>query len=278
MGGVKATSNEVYVKVLKVDKRIGSISDTNIEISDTNGFNIDLFYELYGMISNQNVIDVFLEDNTGVKTLIGTSTPDIESIDQEGVIACSVPAGLVTGRYEITMEVTKPYCPTKYDYHRISIDITNTADGDGIPIATDNCPDIPNADQNNSDADALGDVCDNCLFVSNVDQTDSDGDNVGDTCDNCLSISNADQVGTDGDNVGDPCDNCSAITNSDQADNDNDTLGDVCDLDDDNDGMPDIWELQHELDPFDSSDSDLDPDDDGLLSSALFGIRSGCIF
>ncbi|MBQ9242065.1 MAG: amidohydrolase family protein [Proteobacteria bacterium] len=35
-------------------------------------------------------------------------------------------------------------------------------DGDGIPNASDNCPNVANADQNDSDNDGFGDACDNC--------------------------------------------------------------------------------------------------------------------
>jgi hypothetical protein len=48
------------------------------------------------------------------------------------------------------------------------------------------------------------------------------------------------------------------------SDNDMDGSADVLDPDDDNDGMPDWWEIEHGLDPFDPSDADDDPDGDGV--------------
>ena len=54
-------------------------------------------------------------------------------------------------------------------------------DGDGVPDATDNCPEVANADQGNEDGDALGDACDPC--PPDADNTDADGDGVGDACD-----------------------------------------------------------------------------------------------
>jgi hypothetical protein len=40
-------------------------------------------------------------------------------------------------------------------------------------------------------------------------------------------------------------------------------LGDVCDLDDDNDGMPDVWEKTYGLTPF-INDAAQDKDGDGF--------------
>jgi hypothetical protein len=55
-------------------------------------------------------------------------------------------------------------------------------DGDGLSMATDNCPTLCNPYQEDLDGDTRGDACDNCPSVSNVLQTDSDGDGVGDAC------------------------------------------------------------------------------------------------
>jgi len=118
--------------------------------------------------------------------------------------------------------------------------------GDGF----DNCPYVPNADQENSDDSSyvagsgqrdFGDACDlnddndsvfdydvartprvqddNCRTVFNNDQKDRDDDLIGDACDD-----------TDGDTVVDLVDNCWLTPNTDQADSDRDGVGDVCDL------------------------------------------------
>ena len=56
------------------------------------------------------------------------------------------------------------------------------SDGDGVPDATDNCPNDANADQADGDGDDVGDVCDNCPNDANPNQEDGDGDGVGDAC------------------------------------------------------------------------------------------------
>jgi hypothetical protein len=55
-------------------------------------------------------------------------------------------------------------------------------DGDGVADVLDNCPDVPNPDQQNNDGDRVGDACDNCPYIDNDDQADRDGDGVGDRC------------------------------------------------------------------------------------------------
>jgi hypothetical protein len=79
-------------------------------------------------------------------------------------------------------------------------------DGDGIPDAEDNCPEVSNADQADLDGDGPGDVCDNCPEVSNADQVDLDGDGPGDVCDNCLWDVNTAQDDCDDDGCGNLCD------------------------------------------------------------------------
>jgi hypothetical protein len=56
-------------------------------------------------------------------------------------------------------------------------------DGDTITDARDNCPNMPNVDQDNEDGDVFGDVCDPCPVGAGVANMDSDGDKVGDGCD-----------------------------------------------------------------------------------------------
>ena len=122
------------------------------------------------------------------------------------------------------------------------------SDGDGVPDASDNCPEIPNPDQADFDHDGVpgtqpplgsgwgGDACDvnddNDMIADEVEppQCWFDPD-----CDNDTRL--------------DGLDNCILIPNPNQLDNDDDWIpgalnpptrgGDACDIDDDNDG---IWD------------------------------------
>jgi len=76
-------------------------------------------------------------------------------------------------------------------------DLADT-DGDGTQDLCDNCPDLPNANQEDTDNDGLGDSCDD----------DIDGDDLPNEQDNCPGTYNPDQADADHDGVGDPCDQC----------------------------------------------------------------------
>jgi parallel beta-helix repeat protein len=106
-------------------------------------------------------------------------------------------------------------------------------DGDNVPDYRDNCPTIPNEDQDDSDRtceeilgqlfcintpDDVGDVCDNCPYSYNPEQLDGDFDGKGDICDNCPDVSNPNQIDDDEDDVGDACDNCWNLPNPQQWD------------------------------------------------------------
>lgn len=77
----------------------------------------------------------------------------------------------------------------------------------------------------------------------------------------------------DNDTIPNAVDNCPNDANTNQADLDNDNLGDACDNDSDNDLMPDDYEIENGLDPFNSFDQQGNPDGDGFtnLEEFLFG-------
>lgn len=70
---------------------------------------------------------------------------------------------------------------------------------------------------------------------------------------------------TDGDGVPDDLD-WFPFDPNEWKDSDRDGIGDNADPDNDNDGMPDWWEIKYGLDPYDPSDADLDPDGDGYTN------------
>ena len=77
---------------------------------------------------------------------------------------------------------------------------------------------VPNPDQLDTETDGddkRGDACDNCPLLPNLDQEDADGDGQGDGCD----------ADMDNDGVLNEQDNCPKTANSNQRDSDRDGLG-----------------------------------------------------
>jgi len=94
------------------------------------------------------------------------------------------------------------------------------------------------------DYDPAGNILSVLTTLSVVDK---DGDGIPDSVDNCLSISNANQLNTDAD-----------------------SQGNACDLDDDNDGIYDVWEIKYGLNALFSGDALLDLDKDGVTNLAEY--------
>ncbi len=140
-------------------------------------------------------------------------------------------------------------------------------DGDGVPDATDNCPETPNEDQTDTDGDGEGDACDadgdgdgvddavdNCPTTPNPIQADVDRDGAGDECDDDADGDGLDLAAemmkgtdptlgdTDGDGLPDGMDLCPLVPSRVGTDSDNDGAGDACDPDDDGDGVLDYMD------------------------------------
>ncbi len=133
--------------------------------------------------------------------------------------------------------------------------VVNDQDGDNIPDDADNCPALPNPDQNDTDGDGTGDACD--------DDMDGDGR---------INVK----------------DNCPLVPNPNQEDQDNDGLGDACDgrddSDDDNDGVVNTDDLcpatpaGEAVDVNGCADSEVDEDGDGICNpNAPSQGPSGCV-
>ncbi|MGC6516223.1 MAG: thrombospondin type 3 repeat-containing protein [Myxococcota bacterium] len=121
-----------------------------------------------------------------------------------------------------------------------------------LALDCDNCPTVPNLDQNDIDCDNIGDDCDICVTFPDgsndaLQQTESEPnagsqpDQVGDACDNCPSVFNPGQEDFDYDTLGDVCDNCALIYNPGQEDGDNQGGGAPSDGGDACDNCPDDY-------------------------------------
>jgi len=96
-------------------------------------------------------------------------------------------------------------------------------DGDNVPDATDNCPNIFNPTRPMDAADPT--------MPKPDEQADFDGDGKGDVCDPCpIDAQNGCSINDiDGDGKPNDMDNCPKDKNADQADMDQDGKGDLCD-------------------------------------------------
>lgn len=131
--------------------------------------------------------------------------------------------------------------------------VDGDGDGDGVGLGEaycaagarvgcdDNCPMVPNPQQDDGDGDGIGDGCDACP-APNASPFDLDGDGAANDCDACPRAFEHVQSDRDGDGLGDVCDNCLDLANANQHDGDGDGTGDVCDsctdVDQDGRGVP----------------------------------------
>jgi hypothetical protein len=89
----------------------------------------------------------------------------------DGVLAASQDVDTANGpdSFDIPVQVSEGTHELRVDWEDEGTVLATTSrtvivgpdtDGDGVPDATDNCPDLANADQSNIDGDGKGDVCD----------------------------------------------------------------------------------------------------------------------
>ena len=128
--------------------------------------------------------------------------------------------------------------------------LVSDCDDDGVADGEDNCVLVRNNDQLNTDRDNEGDACD----------ADNDNDGVADADEaaaRCILDPDCDDDGVadgdeaaarcildpdcDDDGVADEEDNCVLVRNNDQLNTDGDNEGDACDVDDDGDGLIELW-------------------------------------
>jgi hypothetical protein len=143
-------------------------------------------------------------------------TWDTAPTDYSVAASVSAAASTPVGDYTITLSpaagttaVTNPAASgaklsdttaTTVAVHVVAPAVVDT-DNDGVPDASDNCPNAANSDQADNDGDGIGNVCD-----STPNGPDADGDGVPDSSDNCVNVSNPSQADADNDGLGNACD------------------------------------------------------------------------
>jgi hypothetical protein len=201
-------------------------------------------------------------------SLNGNTSVNIAPYDSHTVKAVFSPKSEGIKNATLTIQSNDP------DNPNVEVQLTGVGiideDADGVPDEEDNCPSVPNPDQEDSDGDYVGNACDSCPDDPNktepgicgcgISDTDLDGDGILDCNDNCPDDPNKSEPGicgcgaadtdSDGDGIAnciDNCpedpendvdndgvcgaeDNCPYIANQNQLDSDGDGNGNACDV------------------------------------------------
>jgi subtilisin family serine protease len=196
----------------------------------------------------------------GAATLVLSAYPDftpdqLQSFLEERAIdmgATGMDTQFGHGRLDLGEPPQPYYCDDDQDGY---VDMLPDGSCSGAGCAPTGCRTTPGTDCDDTDPLVHPGALESCDNLDNDcdSEIDEGGDSDGDTVDNCY-------------------DNCPNIANGGQSDLDGDGIGDVCDDDDDNDGMPDDWEISYGLDPR-SDDASEDADGDGFAN--LIECRKG---
>jgi hypothetical protein len=99
------------------------------------------------------------------------------------------------------MEVRRAFIP--------DLPASGDEDGDGIANAVDNCPLVPNADQELSTDGTHGTAC--TQTRAGIVYVDTDGDGTVDAFDDCVWVPDADQSDSNADGIGDDCEQVARV-------------------------------------------------------------------